>query len=69
MSSRFTRFAGVAVIFMLAIGCATKPSVSESQWRAQKERQQRAAREAGRIGYIGNAPPSVGNSTFSSSSR
>lgn len=31
-------------------------------WRAQKERQQRLAREAGRIGYIGNAGPALGTS-------
>jgi len=29
-------------------------------WRAQKQRQQQGAREAGRIGYIGNEG-SVGN--------
>ena len=29
-------------------------------WREQKERQQQGAREAGRIGYIGNEGP-VGN--------
>jgi hypothetical protein len=31
-------------------------------WRAQKARQQRIAREAGRIGYIGNAGPALGSS-------
>jgi hypothetical protein len=29
-------------------------------WRIQKERQQRVAREFGRIGYIGNSGPAVG---------
>jgi hypothetical protein len=33
-------------------------STSEDRmWRAQKERQQQGAREAGRIGYIGNEGP------------
>ena len=33
-------------------------------WRAQKERQQRIAREAGRIGYIGNAGPALGSTVL-----
>ena len=37
-------------------------------WRVQKERQQRIAREAGRIGYIGNAGPALG-STFPSNNN
>jgi hypothetical protein len=37
----------------MALGCATKPTVSDAQWRAQLERQEQAVREAGRIGYIG----------------
>jgi hypothetical protein len=39
---------------------------NDRMWRLQKERQQRIAREAGRIGYIGNAGPALGTS-FSSS--
>jgi hypothetical protein len=31
-------------------------------WHEQLERQQRIAREAGRIGYIGNAGPALGTS-------
>jgi hypothetical protein len=49
-----------AVIFLVVLGCATNPSVSTSEdrmWRAQLERQQQGAREAGRIGYIGNEGP------------
>ena len=49
-----------AVIFLMVLGCATRPSESASEarmWRAQLERQQQVAREAGRIGYIGNAGP------------
>ena len=30
-------------------------------WRAQLQRQQLVAREAGRIGYIGNAGPALGS--------
>jgi hypothetical protein len=37
-------------------------------WRAQEVRQQRVAREAGRIGHIGNAGPALGT-TLPSSSR
>ena len=49
------------VIFLMVLGCATSnPSESASEdriWSAQLARQQQAAREAGRIGYIGNAGP------------
>jgi hypothetical protein len=31
-----------------------------AMWRAQLQRQQLVAREAGRIGYIGNAFPNLG---------
>lgn len=34
--------------------------MSEAQWRAQKEREQYGARQAGRIGYIGNAGATAG---------
>lgn len=69
MSFRSTGLAALITISLIAIGCATKPSLSASQWRQQKERQQRVAREAGRIGYIGNAGPSVGSMQPSSSTR
>ena len=49
-----------AVILLLLLGCASNPPVSrgaDRMWTAQLERQQQAAREAGRIGYIGNAGP------------
>jgi hypothetical protein len=50
-------------------GCATKRYTSTSDlWRAQELRQQRVAREAGRIGYIGNAGPALGT-TFAPSSH
>lgn len=53
--------AGLAVVVcLMLLGCATNPSESASEariWRAQLERQQQAAREAGRIGWIGNAGP------------
>jgi hypothetical protein len=55
---RFTGLVGVFCIILL--GCATNPSDSASEarmWRAQLERQQQGAREAGRIGYIGYAGP------------
>ncbi len=59
---------GIAgIISLMFFGCASSPSVSKrdtSDWRVQKERQQRVAREAGRIGYIGNLGPAVGGSTF-----
>src|SRR5262245_59737842 len=50
-------------------GCATKRYTSTSDLcRAQQLRQQRVAREAGRIGYVGNAAPALGT-TFASSSH
>ncbi len=79
MSFRSTGLA-VAISLML-LGCATDQYASRAavtvqrvfqdqndsrMWRMQKERQQRIAREAGRIGYIGNAGPALGTS-FSSS--
>jgi hypothetical protein len=39
----------------MILGCATKTSVSEARWRAEKNYEQQGAREEGRIGYIGNA--------------
>ena len=65
----------------MLLGCAVKPYASRAGlaiqsvfsdkddnglWRTQKERQQRIAREAGRIGYIGNAGPALGSSLPSS---
>jgi hypothetical protein len=77
------RATGLAVaISLMAFGCATNPYASRAGtavqrifqekddsrlWRMQKERQQRIAREAGRIGYIGNAGPALGTSLPSSS--
>ena len=77
------RSTGLAVaISLTSLGCANNPYASrvarsverifydpdESRmWRMQKERQQRIAREAGRIGYIGNAGPALGTSVPSSS--
>ena len=76
------RLAGLVVALSLTLlGCATNQYVSRASlvvqhvfrdqnndrmWQLQKERQQRIAREAGRIGYIGNAGPALGT-TFSSS--
>jgi hypothetical protein len=59
------RLTGLARLmsFLMVLGCATDPSESASEdrmWRAQLERQQRVAREAGRIGWIGNADHLVG---------
>lgn len=52
----------IAITSLMAFGCATNASVSMSAsearlWREQKERQQQGARDAGRIGYIGNEGP------------
>jgi hypothetical protein len=58
MSFHSTGLAGI--ICLLVLGCAIKPSVSTSDdrmWLAQLERQQQGARDAGRIGYIGNEGP------------
>jgi hypothetical protein len=44
-----------------------QPQDDDRLWRVQKARQQRIAREAGRIGYIGNAGPALGTSLPSSS--
>jgi hypothetical protein len=46
-------------MFLMLIGYATEPPISEARWRAEKEREQQAARYAGRIGYIGNAGPTA----------
>ncbi len=66
----------------MVLGCSNSPYASRAtvtvqrvfqdqddsrMWRRQKERQQRIAREAGRIGYIGNAGPALGTSLPSSS--
>jgi hypothetical protein len=59
LSSRLTGFACLICLFVL--GCATHaPTTNANMWRIQKERQQRVAREFGRIGYIGNSGPAVG---------
>jgi hypothetical protein len=58
MSSRSTGLAGV--ICLMVVGCAANPSAPQSDnrlWDVQKARQQQAAREAGRIGHIGNEGP------------
>jgi hypothetical protein len=48
------------MVCLMILGCATKRSVSDAGWRAQLARQQEAAREWGRIGYIGYQGPAVG---------
>ena len=63
MSFRSIGLAGI--ISLMVLGCATNPSVSTSEarmWREKKEYQQRLAREAGRIGNIGNEGPALGTS-------
>ena len=59
------RFTGLAcAISLMIMGCthlttADTPK-TRAMWRAQLARQQLVAREAGRIGYIGNAGPVFG---------
>ena len=52
------RAIGLAMaIPLMLFGCAASRSAPRSNsrvWEIQKERQQRAVRDAGRIGYIGN---------------
>jgi hypothetical protein len=67
MGFRVFGYAAILSIFLLELGCAVKPSAA-NLWRAQLERQQRVAREAGRIGHIGNAGPALGT-TLPSTSR
>jgi hypothetical protein len=58
MSFHFTGLVGV--VCLMVLGCTTNPSETASEarmWRVQLERQQQAAREAGRIGWIGYAGP------------
>lgn len=58
MSFRYAVIIGITSL--MVFGCATNASVSTSEarlWREQKERQQQGARDAGRIGYIGNEGP------------
>ena len=43
----------VGILCLMAVGCATKSTLSEAQWRAQLARQQQGASEWGRIGYSG----------------
>ena len=50
----------VGIVCLMVLGCATKHSVSDAQWRAQLARQQEAGRQFGRIGYIGYEGPAVG---------
>jgi hypothetical protein len=45
----------LVAMFLMFLGCATEPPISEARWRAQKEYEQQWARDHGRIGYIGNA--------------
>jgi hypothetical protein len=52
MSFQSTVLVGIS---LMILGCATKTSVSEARWRAEKDYEQQGAREEGRIGYIGNA--------------
>jgi hypothetical protein len=74
-------FGLVVTISLMLAGCATTRYLTSASyavqrvfhdqddsrmWRLQKERQQRLAREAGRIGYIGNAGPALGSSLPSS---
>lgn len=69
-SMRFRSMGCVAaILFSVSMsGCALKRYVSMSEiWRAQEVRQHRLAREAGRIGHIGNAGPALGTSLPSSS--
>jgi hypothetical protein len=69
-SMRFRSIGYVAIVSIsfLMSGCAIRRYVSMSDiWRAQEVRQHRLAREAGRIGYIGNAGPALGTSLPSSS--
>jgi hypothetical protein len=49
----------LVAIFLMLLGCATEPSISETRWRAQKEYEQQWARDHGRIGYVGNAGATV----------
>jgi hypothetical protein len=49
------RSAALVGISLMVLGCATEPPVAEAQWRWEKENEQQGARDAGRIGYIGNA--------------
>jgi hypothetical protein len=50
----------VGILCLMAVGCATKSTLSDAQWRAQLARQQEVGREFGRIGYIGYEGPAVG---------
>ena len=56
---RASRVIVVVAIFSMLIGCATESPISEDRWRWEKEYEQQAARDAGRIGYIGNAGPTA----------
>ena len=56
MSFRSIGLVGVIAISLMVVGCAvTETTTSDYSWRLAAERQQQGAREAGRIGYIGNA--------------
>ena len=50
----------LVAIFLMLLGCATEPPISEARWRAEKEYEQQWARDDGRIGYIGNAGATAG---------
>ncbi|HEY5813316.1 MAG TPA: hypothetical protein VIT23_11765 [Terrimicrobiaceae bacterium] len=56
MCFRSIALRGVIAISLTVLGCAvTGTTVSDHQWQFVKEREQQVARDAGRIGYIGNA--------------
>lgn len=77
-SMRFGLIGLASLVCLMLAGCATKQYATlaaaaiqrtfqeqndSRMWREQLERQQRIAREAGRIGYIGNAGPAFGTSS------
>jgi hypothetical protein len=60
LSVSFRRIGFAVVISLMVLGCAAnQPETAEQarMWQRQLERQQDAARDAGRIGWIGNAGP------------
>jgi outer membrane biogenesis lipoprotein LolB len=74
---RFRLIGLASLVCLMLAGCATKQyatlaaaaiqrtfqdQTDSHMWREQLERQQKIAREAGRIGYIGNAGPALGTS-------
>jgi outer membrane biogenesis lipoprotein LolB len=74
---RFGLIGLASLVCLMLAGCATtqyatlaaaaiqrtfQDQTDSHMWREQLERQQKIAREAGRIGYIGNAGPALGTS-------